>query len=274
VRVPRIKILDFGLAKLAEGNRADNAHADTASWDIVGTPKYMAPEQCRGRGAINTSADIYALGGILFEMTCGRPAFMEQGVGELILAHLTKPAPDPSLLNGATPPALARLISSMLAKDPAQRPDARQVAGELRGLLPESEAAPTPAPVSPGAFGDFAFPRRRARRLSLALALGGVAAAVVAWPRIRTRLARPAAPVAEAPLELDRGLVKVVAPAASLAESRPLELAPGPDAAAPGVASRAEPAPPPATTRPKRARRPTAKAQPPANGARYKLFDD
>src|SRR5207248_990205 len=68
----RIKLLDFGIAKLA-GDTGINAQK-TRTGAVMGTPTYMAPEQCRGVG-VDHCADLYALGCILFEMLCGRPPF-------------------------------------------------------------------------------------------------------------------------------------------------------------------------------------------------------
>ncbi len=76
----RVKVLDFGLAKLASAVRA--ADVQTRADLVVGTPSYMSPEQCRGGGsAIDHRADIYALGCILFKMIARRPPFVGSGPG-------------------------------------------------------------------------------------------------------------------------------------------------------------------------------------------------
>jgi TolB-like protein len=112
----RAKVLDFGLAKpIARGEQAL-----TRTGTFVGTPVYMAPEQCRGR-EIDHRADIYALGCVLFEMVCGRVPFLDDTVGELIIAHNSMAPPSPRSLVPALPPALERTILRALAKSPADR---------------------------------------------------------------------------------------------------------------------------------------------------------
>jgi serine/threonine-protein kinase len=130
----RVKLLDFGVAKLGT--------ADLSSGAIVGTPAYMAPEQCRGD--CDARADLYALGCVLFEMLTGAPPYGRgRSTAELVAAHLRAPVPaigpDP-----AVPPVLRRLIASLLAKSPADRPrDARAVIVELdRALASRGVTAP------------------------------------------------------------------------------------------------------------------------------------
>ena len=77
----RVKVGDFGVARLAEGS------TDGASATIVGTPRYMAPEQARGRGA-TPATDVYSVGIVLYELLAGRPPFTEHVAVELALRHL------------------------------------------------------------------------------------------------------------------------------------------------------------------------------------------
>jgi serine/threonine protein kinase len=115
-----VKILDFGIAKLL----ADGGHGKrkTQTGSLLGTPLYMSPEQCRGAGTLDHRTDIYSLGCIAFELLAGRPPFVKDGAGELIAAHLTEPAPDLTSFQPSVHPDFARLVTSMLAKDPAARP--------------------------------------------------------------------------------------------------------------------------------------------------------
>jgi serine/threonine-protein kinase len=83
----RVKVLDFGIAKLA-GDTSGGLRTRTGS--VIGTPIYMAPEQCRGAGNVDHLADIYALGIMLFEMLCGRPPFAAAGLGELFAQHCSR----------------------------------------------------------------------------------------------------------------------------------------------------------------------------------------
>src|SRR5213078_176618 len=68
----RVKVLDFGIAKLAT---AQGTASQTRSMVVMGTPPYMSPEQCRSAAHIDHRSDIYALGCIVFELVCGRPPF-------------------------------------------------------------------------------------------------------------------------------------------------------------------------------------------------------
>ncbi|MEJ7596986.1 MAG: serine/threonine-protein kinase [Kofleriaceae bacterium] len=88
-----VKLLDFGIAKLtndAQGSRR------TRTGIVMGTPAYMSPEQCEGRGNIDHRTDIYALGILLYEMLTGRVPFIGEGYGEILVQHLTQPPIPPS----------------------------------------------------------------------------------------------------------------------------------------------------------------------------------
>src|SRR5678809_995954 len=88
-----IKVLDFGIAKLLS---SEPGHAsNTQSGAIIGTPLFMAPEQCRGAATavIDHRADLYALGCILHATLTGRPPFPREGFGEIIAAHLEQAPP-------------------------------------------------------------------------------------------------------------------------------------------------------------------------------------
>jgi len=173
-----LKVLDFGIAKLL--SPAGRGRTKTRSGSLLGTPAYMSPEQCQGTGTIDQRADVYSLGCILFEAICGRPPFDEKAIRVLLAAHSARPAPRASELEALVPPWLDRLIASMLAKQPAQRP------GSMREVVLAVEAcdfhdAPTisgadavaaPAP----SLATMATAARR-RRVILAMC-GGVVAAV------------------------------------------------------------------------------------------------
>src|SRR5437764_1271145 len=73
----RVKLLDFGIAKLAGDGGVSLARTSTGA--ILGTPYYMSPEQCKGAGLVDARSDLYSLGCMLFEMVCGRVPFVGEG---------------------------------------------------------------------------------------------------------------------------------------------------------------------------------------------------
>ena len=112
-----VKVLDFGVCRLCEQDRIRL----TLSGAVVGTPTYMAPEQCRNARNVDARSDIYALGCIAFEMATGQPPFTERGMGAMMLAH-TSSQPPLHLLEETVSPGLAAIIARMLAKLPDARP--------------------------------------------------------------------------------------------------------------------------------------------------------
>lgn len=131
----RIKILDFGIAKLTDIGSADSA---TKTGAVMGTPTYMSPEQCRGSGNVDLRADIYSLGCIFYQLLTGRPPFAMEGAGEVIGMHLyVQPEPPSRFVQGISPDTEA-LVMAMLQKEPAHRP---QSARELGAGLAQLAAA-------------------------------------------------------------------------------------------------------------------------------------
>ncbi|MCA9677254.1 MAG: serine/threonine protein kinase, partial [Myxococcales bacterium] len=126
----RVKLLDFGIAKLVADQGVGLARTHTGA--IMGTPWYMSPEQCKGAGQVDARSDVYALGCMLFEMVCGRVPFVGEGAGEIIAAHIHVPPPAPSSLAPGLPPAVEAVILHLLAKAPDDRPaTADEAAAEL-----------------------------------------------------------------------------------------------------------------------------------------------
>src|SRR5262249_938145 len=122
----RVKILDFGLAKLAPA-RAASAEGptvtlleETTPGEVMGTVGYMAPEQVRGLAA-DARTDIFALGVILYEMLTGHRAFRKPTSAETMNAILNEDPPPISQLAAGTPPGLQRVSHRCLAKNPEQR---------------------------------------------------------------------------------------------------------------------------------------------------------
>jgi serine/threonine protein kinase len=117
-----VKVLDFGLAKVLAGERAQNlsqALTDTGQGIILGTPAYMSPEQATGQG-IDGSTDVWAFGCVLFEMLTGRPAFAGDSTTEMIGAILSR-EPNWALLPKDVPDSIRRLLRRCLEKDLRQR---------------------------------------------------------------------------------------------------------------------------------------------------------
>jgi len=121
--VPTVKLLDFGIAKLA---RNDHRVEKTATGAIVGTPQYIAPEQAKGY-AIDHRADIYALGGIIYELLTGRPPFVADNAMEMVAKHLMETPLPPSHFAPSVAPELDSLVLRMLAKTPDGRPPLTEV---------------------------------------------------------------------------------------------------------------------------------------------------
>jgi serine/threonine-protein kinase len=130
----RIKLLDFGIAKLAGAVAGQHM---TRTGSVIGTPTYMAPEQCRGV-AVDARADLYALGCILFELISGVPPFDGEGEGDVLVAHIhTRPPALASLVSGV-PQQIESLVQRMLAKAPADRV---QTTDELIRLIDAARTA-------------------------------------------------------------------------------------------------------------------------------------
>ena len=124
-----VKVLDFGLAKLATADAASSAAlsmsptitspAMTQAGLILGTAAYMSPEQARGRPA-DKRADIWAFGVVLYEMLAGRRLFEAETISDTIAAVLTR-EPDMAALPAGVPPAVRALLRRCLDRDPMKR---------------------------------------------------------------------------------------------------------------------------------------------------------
>lgn len=197
----RLKILDFGLAKVSESSSAHDGEtqAQTAAGMIVGTLAYMSPEQASGRPC-DQRTDIFAFGAILVEMLTGRPAFRRSSVGETVGAILTS---DPTAsMPPDLPAALFLLTRRCLEKDPDRRlGSARDIVLALRGGGDESARTmllEAPKPVRKTHW------RLAAAAIAL-LAIGGIATAL--WMRLHgtPRLNSIAVlPLTESPPSADR----------------------------------------------------------------------
>ena len=150
-RTPRVKILDFGLAKPLLDNTELTQHGV-----LVGTPTYMAPEQFEGQ-PLDARADLYALGVVLYRMIAGVPPFEAPSVPRLMAAILEQDPPPVSSSHGRVPRPVEELLNDLLAKDPNRRPPSAAVVAErLRAiedhlpLVAGDESAPVVSSSSTG----------------------------------------------------------------------------------------------------------------------------
>jgi eukaryotic-like serine/threonine-protein kinase len=146
-----VKVLDFGLAKLAPGglpaDEATRTLVKTDSGVVMGTFTYMAPEQARGQD-VDARADIWALGVILYELVSGRVPFTGDTRSDVIVSILEREPAPLDRLNPAIPHELQRIVAKALRKDRAQRyqtiADLRLDLEALRTELQASSQEPTP----------------------------------------------------------------------------------------------------------------------------------
>ncbi len=182
----RVKILDFGLAKLLQPEATASeltgmtTRAETEAGVVLGTVGYMSPEQVRGQAADHRS-DIFSLGTILYEMVSGRRAFAAGSSVETMNAILKEDPPEISRTNQEVPPGLERILQHCLEKAPDERfQSARDLAFQLEAL--SSASAATTAVRE-----RQASPRRRTLPLWPAVAAGLVAVAAGFWAGSQSR---------------------------------------------------------------------------------------
>jgi eukaryotic-like serine/threonine-protein kinase len=190
----RVKILDFGLAKLAQPKDISGAEATIAGVEatmpygtepgmVMGTVGYMSPEQVRGRTADHRS-DIFAFGTILYEMVTGKQTFRKPTSAETMTAILNEDPPSISQVTAATPPGLQRVVHRCLEKNPEQRfQSASDMAFALEAL------SDTGMPPSTGSHAHLGEPASRRGIAIAAAALAvflGVGALAYFWSRPAT----------------------------------------------------------------------------------------
>ncbi len=156
----RVKVLDFGLARVgaagldveSDAQTETSPSPGTAAGTVLGTVGYMSPEHVRGQPA-DARSDIFALGLVLFEMLAGRRAFSRETAAETMTAILREPAPELSLSGSDAPPELGRIAGTLPGEGP-------------RGALPIGERPRLRPAVGPQWPGGRSFARRgrRSRR--------------------------------------------------------------------------------------------------------------
>jgi serine/threonine protein kinase len=130
----KVRLLDFGLSKRFATDGKDSVA--TRQGIIMGTPRYMSPEQASGQ-SVDGRSDLYSMGILLYEMLSGRPPFVHTSPLDLLMAHIGEPVPPlPAGLN--LPPALVQVVMRTLAKKADQRPQsAADLARELQAAVSE-----------------------------------------------------------------------------------------------------------------------------------------
>jgi serine/threonine protein kinase/Tol biopolymer transport system component len=174
---PQVKVLDFGLARIAGAAQAPEPQVTMAApltgvGTLVGTVPYMSPEQVEGRD-VDTRSDIFSLGSVIYEMATGRRAF-DAGSQAGVIAAILERQPEPiTIVQPMTPPGLDRVVRACLAKAPDDRwQHASDIARQLTWLVAESESGVERGPSS----GTTAPAETAAARRSIARSFG--------WPHV------------------------------------------------------------------------------------------
>jgi hypothetical protein len=157
--LPRVKILDFGLARQVQGGASGMTQAGL----VIGTPGYMAPEQARSQ-PLDHRCDLFSLGCILHHMTAGTPPFEGEDPLALLVAQTVDPVPPLTELRSDVPQELSNLVERLLAKTPDERPANAEIVAQglatiaqklTQDRLPNGgggtrkmAAAPAPAPAT------------------------------------------------------------------------------------------------------------------------------
>jgi serine/threonine-protein kinase len=260
-RDPIIKVLDFGISKSNEATTSGL----TQTSNVLGSPQYMAPEQMMSSKDVDARADIWALGGILYELVTGAPPFVAETMAEIVYMVTQRDAPPLLERRPELPPALGAVLARALSRAPAGRfADVAKLAAALAPFGPPrseislerinrvlgSNEAPAPAPAPPtpappaaatlaqtGMLEELQPRSSRKVGVLVAAAAAALVIAFVAWRALKATESPP--PVAAGAAKPEPPVVAAPAPAP----------APPPAAAAPAPAP-APPAPPPVTPPP------------------------
>ena len=187
------KLLDFGIAKLDSSPRYVD-HAPTEQGAVLGTPTYMAPEQCKGE-EIDSRADVYSFGVMLHRALTGTVPFEGKNVLTVAVAQTVRPAPPMSSVAPDLPSDLDEPVLRMLSKDPNER---YPTVGEAMTALVHAAGLSAPRTVAPG---DLVVPRRWMRPVTFAIAAALASAVSVGWwATRRSTAATPPQPAVHAPI--------------------------------------------------------------------------
>ncbi|HVF55104.1 MAG TPA: serine/threonine-protein kinase [Pyrinomonadaceae bacterium] len=226
-------VLDFGIAKvLATSTEVTRTHATTESGLVIGTPRYMSPEQCLGL-PVGPASDLYSVGVLVYEMLAGRPPFVDVLSSAILVKQATSAPPPLLALRPELPRPLALAAHTLLAKNPASRPSK---ASEARALLErsiarpkrvaqESDPAPFASTINVINAGRYAF--FRIATLCAIIAMLGTVLFVWAGSDSLQRGIRESSAAAEAPAVFSNGIAARRAPRrAASAAPRPAMLTP------------------------------------------------
>lgn len=164
-RPPRVKILDFGLARSAR----QDAQNLTRTGMVMGTPGYMAPEQARGGGQLDFRCDLFSLGCVLYHMTTGQEPFRREDTMATLMALALEEPPPVRRFNPAAPSGLVRIITALLMKRPVDRPNSASAVIELLEEVEREVAVAPPALALAGGAGSSGTAEEPARLAELGL---------------------------------------------------------------------------------------------------------
>ncbi|MGH9365990.1 MAG: protein kinase domain-containing protein [Thermoanaerobaculia bacterium] len=200
----RVKVLDFGLAKLgaaySDPNLTDmptSSRAElTGEGQVFGTVAYMSPEQARGT-TVDARSDVFSLGVVLYQMLTGERPFHGASAVDMISSILRDKPPSVTELRADLPPHLGRILRRCLEKDPRDRyQTSRDVYNELKELRAETSSAPVSSPRSEAAVGEKAAAGALPawRRPAWAAATAAILLGLAVYLATRSGLKRPIEP--------------------------------------------------------------------------------
>jgi hypothetical protein len=184
-----VKLLDFGIAKLV---RVSPGTEKTQTGNMLGTPRYISPEQARGI-QVDHRSDIYSLGVMAYEMLAGRPPFQGETAMDIVVKHLGEPPPPLSQF-AKVPKMLEQCVMAMLEKDPARRPSLE----EVRNILvdPARRNTPLPMRMTPVPAHAAQVPAKSIKWPIAMAVVGAIGVALVAWKLVSAKKAETAPVVA------------------------------------------------------------------------------
>ncbi|MGH8727021.1 MAG: serine/threonine protein kinase [Burkholderiales bacterium] len=191
-----VKLTDFGIALLPMGSR-------TQSGMVMGSPKYMSPEQALGH-TVDSRSDLFSLGVVLYEMLTGRPPFDGDNLNAILYRVMNEEPAPPRSVNARIPPGLSNIILKMMEKKPQRRyASAGQLARELKLFQTSPAAAATAAnsemTVDAGAATMIVGARPAATRKNIAI-YAAIGAAVLSFAAAAVWLPREERPLPQAPV--------------------------------------------------------------------------